>query len=87
MNTKNVQIRGPFQKDEELIDRIKMESPDFKSIERIGICTKVRNYVKLNDEVFEVGKTGILQFKNVEIISIKFMQEESESTVVDCVLE
>ena len=87
MNTKNIQIRGPFEEGEDLVDRIKDEYPDFRSVQRIGICTKVRNYVKLNDITFEIGKTGILQFKDVRVTSIKFMQDESESTVVDCVLE
>lgn len=87
MNNKNVQVRGPFFEEEEVVDRIKAESSDFRSISRIGICSKVRNYVKLNDEIFEIGKTGILQFKNVQITSIKFMQDETESTFVDCVLE
>ncbi len=87
MNNKNVQLRGPFSAGEELVDRIKVESPDFRSIVRIGICSKVRNYVKLNGISFELGKSGILQFKNVNITSVQFEQDESESTIVDCVLE
>ena len=87
MNNKNVQLRGPFNQDEELVDKIKAEASDFRSIERIGICARVRDSVKLNNETFEIGKTGILQFDNVRITSIKFMQDENESTFVDCVLE
>ena len=41
----------------------------------------------MNDRIFEIGKTGILEFEDTKIISLSFVQDEAESTLIDCILE
>ena len=43
--------------------------------------------ITINNEDFEIGKTGILEFDNVQITSLSFKQDELSSTLIDCVLE
>ncbi len=85
MNEKMIQIKGPFAANEEIVNRI--SSSDFLYIKEIGISTKTRHYVSLDGENFEIGKTGMLQFQDTHITSIKFSQNEDEKTLVECILE
>lgn len=86
-NQKFVQIKGPFAAGEELVDRIKDNASNFDYIKKIGIQTKVANRCKINNIIFEIGKTGILEFNNVEINSLLFMQNEPDTTLIDCIIE
>lgn len=85
MNEKMIQIKGPFTAREEIVNRI--DSSNFQYIKEIGISTKTRHYVLLNNEIFEIGKTGMLQFQDTHITSIQFLQDEDEKTLIDCILE
>lgn len=88
MNDKFIQIRGPFSAGQDLISYIKTEyKTNFNYIKRIGIQTKVKNEITINNKDFEIGKTGILEFDNVQITSLSFKQDELSSTLIDCVLE
>ena len=88
MNDKFIQIRGPFFAGQDLISYIKTEyKTNFNYIKKIGIQTKVKNEITINNEDFEIGKTGILEFDNVQITSLSFKQDELSSTLIDCVLE
>lgn len=87
MNKKFIQIKGPFKTKENIISYIKDDYPDFRYIKKIGIQTKVSNKCNINGEIFEIGKTGILEFNDVKIISLFFLQDESEFTLVDCIIE
>lgn len=88
MNDKFIQIRGPFSAGQDLISYIKTEyKTNFNYIKKIGIQTKVKNKITINNEDFEIGKTGILEFDNVQITSLSFKQDELSSTLIDCVLE
>jgi hypothetical protein len=62
-------------------------SDDFTSVVKIGIQSKVGHQCKINDYVFEIGKTGILEFNDVEIFSLSFLQDEEESTIIDCIID
>ena len=86
-NQKFIQIKGPFTVDEEIIDRIKAETTGFDYIKKLGIQTKVANKCKINNQIFEIGKTGILEFNDVEITSLSFMQDEPDATLIDCIIE
>ncbi len=77
MNDLFVQMRGPFRANTEIIT-----SP----MKKIGIQTKVRNQCKINNIVFEIGKTGLLEFEDVKITSLIFLQDEPESTLVDGII-
>lgn len=84
MNAKLVQVQGPFLTNQELVNLI--DNTEFKYIKEIGISTKIKNYVKLDGETFEIGKTGILQIQNTHITSVQFSQDVGEETLVDFVL-
>lgn len=87
-----VQVRGPMLKDEELLDKIKVEilltieQLNSLYIEHIGIQTSHGHFCEINGEQFEIGKTGILEIRDTNITSFKFSQNEDEGTIVDCFL-
>jgi hypothetical protein len=88
MNYSFIQIQGPFKKNQDIVSYIKKTiNNDFKYIKKIGIQTETKNYVSINNKIFEIGKTGILEFDNVQINSLFFMQDEQSTTLIDCVLE
>lgn len=86
INDKFVQIHGPFSKNEELINIIKKDYPDFKFIQKISIQSISTNICCINGQNFEIGKTGILELNEVSITSLYFKQDELATTLVDCLL-
>lgn len=86
MNDKFIQIQGPFKKNIEVINLIKQTSVNFLYINKLGIQSKVGNMLKINNKIFEIGKTGIIEFNDVEINSIIFLQDESALTIIDCIV-
>lgn len=79
MNNKFVQICGPFQANKEI---------DLGgTVEHIGIYSIPSHICYINGQIFEIGKTQFLELNDVEINSIYFQQYESESTIIDCILE
>lgn len=87
VNDKFIQVSGPFRNGEEVIDKIKKDYGDFRNVTHIGIQTETGHGIYLNGQFFEIGKTGILQFNEIQIGSIYFAQDENASTLVDCVLD
>lgn len=85
-NDKFVQLHGPFYKNEELTDIIKKDFPIFLNIKKIGIQSPRSHICCINEENFEIGKTGILEFENVNIYSLYFKQDEPATTLIDCIL-
>lgn len=87
-NTKLVQINGPFNSGQELYNALqqKISELGFTYIYRIGICSKPHHYVTLNDILFEIGSTGMLEFDDVQITSVRFNQAEDFFTIVDCIV-
>jgi hypothetical protein len=65
---------------------------DVKKIIDIGIQMPVGSYININGKDFEIGKTGVLQFEDVEITSL--MPKWADSSIddliyviIDCVYE
>lgn len=85
-NDKFVQIHGPFKREEELVDRIKKDYSDFFNIKKIGIQSSPSHMCYINGQLFEIGKTEILEFNEVNITSFYFKQDEPATTLVDCIL-
>lgn len=81
-----VQIRGPFTAGEELISQIAANYPNFKYIKQIGIQSEEGHIIRINNINFEIGKTNILEFDEVEVVSIRFLQDVKEKTIIDCVV-
>lgn len=88
MNDKFVQITGPFTAFDDIVNYIKKnDDSEILYIKKCGIQSQVSNRIKINDCTFEIGKTGILEFSDVEIKTMYFLQDELKSTKIDCVLE
>jgi hypothetical protein len=88
MNNKFAQVQGPFSAGQEIVSLIMKDvSDDFTSIVKIGVQSKVGHQFKMNDCTFEIGKTGILEFNDVDITSLSFLQDEDDSTIVDCIID
>jgi hypothetical protein len=87
MNDKFIQIQGPFNARQDVISLIKQQSSNnFSFIKKIGIQSKVGHKCNINDCVFEIGSTEILEFDEVRISSLYFLQSEEESTIIDCII-
>ena len=86
INDKFVQIHGPFQQNEELVDIIKKDFPSFLNIKKLGIQSISTHICCINGQNFEIGKTEILEFNEVSITSIYFKQDEPATTLIDCIL-
>lgn len=86
MNNRFFQLQGPFKRNEELMDKIRLVNSNFRYIKRIGIQTKEGNKCKINGISFEIGRNKVLEFDDVEVQSIMFSQDETEDTLIDCIL-
>lgn len=86
INDKFVQIHGPFKQNEELIGIIKKDFPSFLNIKKLGVQSISTHICCINGQNFEIGKTEILEFNEVNITSIYFKQDEPATTLVDCIL-
>ncbi len=85
-NDKFVQIHGPFKQGEELVDIIKKDFPSFLNIKKLGIQSISTHICCIDGQNFEIGKTEILEFNEVNVTSIYFKQDEPATTLVDCIL-
>jgi hypothetical protein len=82
------QIIGPFEENEEIMDLISEQNSDINSIIKLGIQSKTRHEVYINNVLFELGKTGILETDyGVNITSIRFNQKEDANTIIDFICE
>lgn len=80
------QLQGPFRTDEELTTIIKNAMrPDYEyEIFRLSIFSNNQNAkVKINDRIIQLGIDGMLELRNVPILSLSFCQDEGETTFVD----
>lgn len=87
INDKFVQLTGPFEIRQDLIPIIRKQCSDFHFVTRLGISAVDGDMVSINGEVFEIGKTGMFEVKNINISSIYFLKDMPETTIVDCVLD
>lgn len=79
MESKPVELRGPFNKGQELLG-------NYSNIKKLSVFGKVSNYVTINDEEFELGKTGMLEIQNTWINSLFFNQDEDELTHINFII-
>lgn len=86
INDKFVQVSGPFIENEDIVNKIKKNYPDFNYIKRLGVQSKITHLCVIDGIEFEIGKTEILEFEDVQITSLFFKQSEPSSTIIDCVL-
>ncbi len=88
-------IQSPFSANEQLIERI--YNPEIYPnayLSKIGIVyvdhhnlnvdKELQIHMEINDKEFVLGKTGMLEFEDVKITSIKFLQDiEDDKVYID----
>ncbi len=88
MNDKFVHVSGPFTAKDDIVTYIKSNyDSDMQYIKKCGIQSKTGNFVSINGQTFEIGKTEILELNDVKITSLYFLQDESAATLIDGILE
>lgn len=57
------------------------------NISRIGIQAPIATHVLINDIDFEIGKTGILEARDLNITSIRFVEDTDDSVIIDFIIK
>lgn len=86
-------LQGPFAANQELFLKIQQScSKPINYIKKIGIyysnnydldIEHNQIYVFINNQKFQLGKTGILEYNDVKITSIYFEQDMQENVFID----
>lgn len=88
LNLVTGQLKGPFQENQELIEKIKEDSAiESFYVKHLGVQTEVGYYIYINNKEFEIGKTGIYEIGNTKISSLYFKQNTDENSIIDYVIE
>lgn len=74
------QLQGPFNANQQLLN-------NNYNITKIAIFAPVGHYCYINDILFEIGKTGMLEIRDSTIKSITFLQDEDLNTFIDYMYE
>ncbi len=78
------QLLGPFKANEELYNKIIADAAyPVLYINHLGIQTDIRNFVYINGNKYEIGKTGIYEVGNTEITSIYFESDTDDNSIID----
>ena len=78
------QLIGPFEENEELFEKINDNAiEEVAYVNHLGIQTDVSNYVYINGEKYEIGKTGIYEIGNAKVTSLYFAQNVDNNTIID----
>ena len=78
------QLLGPFIANQELIELIQQDAiGQIEYVKHLGIQADVRTYVSINNEIVEIGKTGIYEIGNTEITSLYFLEDTDDNAIVD----
>lgn len=88
LNLVTGQLKGPFQANQELMEKIKKDSAiESFYVKHLGIQTEVGYYIYINSKEFEIGKTGIYEIGNTQVSSLYFKQDTDENSIIDYVIE
>lgn len=83
-NGRTGQLAGPFTANTELLNLIKLDAnSEVNIITKIGIQSKKDHSIRLDGVAFQIGSSGILEFEDVALTSIKFSQSEDYNTIID----
>ena len=78
------QLRGPFTANQELCDLIVEQAAyPVSCVSHIGVQSDIGSIIYINEEPYEIGKTGIYEIGNTEIVSIYFDSNKDNNTVID----
>lgn len=84
------QENSKFSALEELYDLIEAAvNPRYgiNSVARIGIQAPVTTHVLLDGIDFQIGKTGILEFRNIDLTSIQFVEDTDDTVIIDFIID
>lgn len=85
---KFLQITGEFKQNQDVISIIRKKyNQDFLFVKRLGIQAQTGHLCQINNEVVEIGKTGMIEYNNVQVKNLLFFQDEPEQTIIDFILE
>lgn len=87
-------IQSPFTENEQLMNRIREQNQNNTYLSKVGIVyvdhhslnidKEPQIRIKINNKDFTLGKTGMLEFEDVKITSIKFLQDiEDDKVYID----
>jgi len=78
------QLLGPFAANEELMDLIQQDAiGEIDYVKHLGIQTNIGTFVSVNNNIVEIGKTGIYEIGNTEINSIYFLESTDDNVIID----
>ena len=83
------QLVGPFFKNQEIVNIIKEQSclsHKLYYIQALGIQGPEHTKVNINGKPFIIGKTKILELRNVEITSIIFPEDTDNNVCLDYII-
>jgi hypothetical protein len=86
-NKKFVQLHGPFSAKQDLMEEIRKEYSGLSYVQKLGILSMPTHICNINGKKYEIGKTGILEFNNIEIGSLYFEQYENIDAEIDCIVK
>lgn len=81
------QIQGTYSTGFDLVDGIRGNAgSSLKKVVKIGLQTEKGRKVRFNKDsslIFEIGKTGILEFEDVEIKNIQILRTPEEDLLYE----
>lgn len=81
------QANGYFEANQEIMNLISADCAAAVSyLQRLGIQTPAGTRIKINNKEIEVGKTNIYELNNVEVTSLKFVNNSSTYTVINYII-
>lgn len=82
------QLKGPFKANQDLYSLIEQQSiKPISAVSHIGVQTDIKNYININGNDIEIGKTGIYEIGNTKITSLYFLQDVDNNTLIDYTIE
>lgn len=80
------QISGTFYQNYDLLSNI---NPKADRVIKIGIQLANDYYAIINNEIYEMGKTGILEFDNVEItkLTLRHKYDKNKTKVIPVIVD
>ncbi len=78
------QLVGPFNAKEELYIKIVADAAiPIDYVSHLGIQTKKDTFFFVNNELRQVGKTGMYEIGNTKITSLYFKEDTDNNTIID----
>lgn len=81
------QPNGYFAANQEILNLIQeLTYPNIDYLERIGIEAPQKTRLRINNQLIEIGKTGLYEVDNAEITSIRFIENSSRDVIIDFII-